>query len=286
VSVRTPGRGKHTGNAVAATAAVLAVLAAAGCSAQPAAPGASVQSCTQFGSEAIRHHVTVTSLPPACRGLTRAQVNLAVGSALFAAAIGAHGKARERARIAGLSHFLQRLVTTVPAPRSQPPVAAPSARPSGRGALGLIAAGTWLVTLALGLWMLARWAAGGRLRRAQAGQPQRPPALNLAHLGLASTGLLAWIAYLATGVTAVAWAACALLLPVAGLGMALVFLLAAARPADGAATVPAAPGTTPGVPAGDGTSRARRPPVLAIGAHIAFATATILLAFLTAVGTG
>lgn len=253
-----------------------------------------MQSCVQFGIGAIRHHVTVTSLPPACRGLTRAQVNLAVSSALRAAATGAYGKARQRARIARLSRFLQRLVTAVPPARNQPPVVAPSAHPPGRAVLGLIAAGTWLVTVALGLGMLARWAAGGRLRGAWAGRRRPPPALNLAHLGLASTGLLVWIAYLATGVTALAWAACALLLPVAGLGLALVFLLFAASPVagpvaspgDSSAPAPASPGTPAGVPVSQDPPQAGRPPVLAIGAHVAFATATILLAFLTAIGTG
>ena len=45
-----------------------------------------------------------------------------------------------------------------------------------------------------------------------------------AHSGLAVTGLLAWIACLVTGLTGVAWIACVLLLPVTGLGMALVIL--------------------------------------------------------------
>jgi hypothetical protein len=43
--------------------------------------------------------------------------------------------------------------------------------------------------------------------------------LNYAHFGLALTGLLVWISYLATGVTGLAWAACGLLLAVASLGM-------------------------------------------------------------------
>jgi hypothetical protein len=220
--------------------------------------------------------VTVISLPAACRGLTRAQVNLAVADALHAAAAGVHGKARQRARIARLSPFLQRLVTSVPPPHGQPLTEVQPAHPLGRAVPGLIAAGTWLVTVTLGLWMLARRTAGGRLRRGRAGQLQRPAALNLAHLALASAGLMAWAAYLATAMTAVAWAACVLLPPTAGLGMALIFLPPA---------VPAAAGTTGSVPVSDDRPRARRPPVVIMGAHIAFAMTTILLAFLTAIGT-
>ena len=48
--------------------------------------------------------------------------------------------------------------------------------------------------------------------------------LNFTHLGLALTGLLTWISYLAAGVTGLAWAACGLLLAAASLGMSLVFL--------------------------------------------------------------
>ena len=46
----------------------------------------------------------------------------------------------------------------------------------------------------------------------------------VAHFGLAVTGLLAWIAYLVTGLTSVAWTASGLLLPVIGLGMAMLIL--------------------------------------------------------------
>ena len=287
MSVRLPGRHNRAATAVMVAGAVLAGLVAAGCSHQSAAPRASVGSCIQFGVEAVRHHRTVTSLPPACQGLTRAQVNFAVGSALHSAAIGARGKARQRERIARASQFLQRLVTAVPKQRSQAPAPAPAAHQASRTALGLIAACTWLITVAVGLSMMARWIARGRSRRAPGGQPRRSPALNLAHLGLALTGLLAWIAYLATGVTAVAWAACALLPPVAGLGMTLVFLSpSATTPAESAPTAQAAPGKTASVPARDDPPRDRRPPVLAISAHIAFATATILFAFLTAIGAG
>jgi len=285
MSVRMPGRPNRAAMAVMVAGAALAGVAAAGCSHQSAAPRTSVGSCIQFGVEAIQQHRTVTSLPAACRGLTRAQVNFAVGSALHSAAIGARGKVRQRERIARASHFLQRLVTAVPTQRSQPPPPAPAAHQASRATLGLITASTWLITVALGLSMMARWIARSRPGRTPARQPWRAVALNFAHLGLAITGLLAWIAYLATGVAAVAWAACALLPPVAALGMTLVFLSSPATgQAQRATTAQAAPATASS-PAGDDPPRARRPPVLAVSAHIAFATATILLAFLTAIAT-
>jgi hypothetical protein len=285
VGVRIPRRRGQATTAVIVAAVALAGLAA-GCSHQPAASRGSVQSCIQFGVGAIRHHVTVTVVPPACQGLTRAQVNFAVASALHAAAAGARGKARQRARIAQASRFLQRLVTAVPAQRREPQAPAPAARPASRTVLGLIALGTWLITVGLGLTMLARWIAGGRRRRAQAGRSRHPPALNLTHFALATAGLLTWIAYLITDVTGVAWAACALLLPVAGLGMTLVFLSPSTSQAGSVTAAEAAPAGTPGAAVRGDQRRARHPPVLTLSTHITFATATILFAFLTAVGAG
>jgi hypothetical protein len=276
----------HATAAVVVAGVALAGLAVAGCSQQPATSRASVQSCIQFGTDAIRHRVTVTVLPRACQGLTRAQVNFAVASALHSAAAGARGKARQRARIAEASRFLQHLVTAAPEQPHAPQAPAPAARPASRTALGLIALCTWLITVGLGLRMMARWIAGGRRRRAPAGPSRHPPALNLAHFTLATSGLLTWVAYLITDVTGVAWAACALLLPVVGLGMTLVFLSPSANPAGNLTAAQATPGGTPGAPVQGDQPRARRPPVLTVGLHITFATATVLFAFLTAIGAG
>jgi hypothetical protein len=288
VNARRPRRLGHAGPAVVMAGVALLSVAAAGCSVQPATSRASVPSCTRFGVEAIRQRVTVTALPLACQGLTRAEVNFAVASALHSAAAGAGGKARQRARIAEASRFLQHLVTAVPAQPREPQAPAPAARQPGRTALGLVALGTWLITVGLGLrmgWrMITGWITGGRRRRAPAGHSRHPPTLNLAHFSLATTGLLTWIAYLISHVTGVAWAACALLLPVVGLGMTLVFLAPAASPAESQTAAQAAPGGTPGVPVHDDQRRERRPPVLTVAAHIVFATVTVLFAFLTAVG--
>jgi hypothetical protein len=121
---------------------------------------------------------------------------------------------------------------------------------------------------------------------------------GLLHFGLAVAGLLAWGAYLATGLTAAAWVGCVLLLPVAGLGMALVSLWLPERSLAAttvqAATVPAAQAVPAGAAAGTGTipdaaspgpPTARHPPALIVAAHGVFAVATILFALLAAVGS-
>jgi len=276
------GRGKPGATAFLAAGLVLAALAA-GCSRQPAASRASVESCVQFGIAAIRHQVTVTSLPPACQGLTGAQIDFAVGSALRSAAIGARGKVRQRERIGQVSQYLEHLVVSVPAQRGEPQVLTPAAPRLSRSTLGLIALFTWLITVALGLWMMIRWILRSRARYPPGGRLRRPPALDLAHLGLAGASLLTWIAYLASGVIGLAWTASALLPLVAGLGMALVFLPPSVRRAD---TTPAQALPAAMSAAARGNSSHRRPPVVTVGAHIIFATATILLALLTAIGVG
>jgi hypothetical protein len=65
--------------------------------------------------------------------------------------------------------------------------------------------------------------------------------------------------------------------------MLLVFLPPSPGPADGPAAPPAG---TAGDPIQGGSPRSPRPPVFAVAAHIAFATATILFAVLTAIGVG
>jgi hypothetical protein len=252
---------------------------AAGCSSPPAVTGRSGTSCYQFAARAIQRHVTVAAVPAACQGLSQVEVNVAVSRALRAAAAGVRGKVRQRKVIARDSPYVAGLIRAVPA--SGPPtavvspsgspggpaVAASPSRPPSREALSLAALAAWLVTAGLGVSMMARWFIRARRR----GSGQRP-VLNFTHFGLAFTGLLVWIGYLATGVTGLAWAACGLLLAVASLGMTLVFL--------GPASTATALGS------GDGPAPAGHPPVFVIAAHITAACVTILLATLAAIGAG
>ena len=247
------------------TGAVLAGVVA-GCSGTPAAARGSVSSCFAFGEAAIRHHVTVTTVPPACRGLSHAEVNEAMIRALRAAAAEVRGKTRQRQLIGRDSRYVSALIRAVPA-ASQPATAAPPspAPPSpsvpspaapSPAALSLAALATWLVAIGLGASRMARWITRTR--------PGRGAARNFAHLGLAVTGLGTWIGYLATGVAGLAWAGCGLLVAAASLGMTLVFLAPARDP---------------------GTSQGRPPPVLLVSVHITAAVVTILLATLAAAGS-
>ncbi len=275
-------RGHRAAASLAMAGLVLAALCAAGCSGQPGTSQASVGSCTQFGESAIRQHVTVTALPPACQGLTAAQVNQAAGTALRTAGSGVRDKSLRRERIAAASHYLAHMFVAVPAASGVPPSSATAAGGVSRSTWGLLALGSWLVTVALGLTLMARQALRRRRARPRAARRRaRLPALNLAHLVLAGVSLLAWVVYLATAVTGVAWAAAGLLPLVAGLGMALLFLSYAAPPAAS----PASAQDPAQDPAKD-SAQAGRAPVLIVGAHVVFATATILFAVLAAVGTG
>ena len=213
----------RAGLAGAVAGLVLAGLLAAGCTHEPASQRLAEASCIRFAISAIEHHVTVRSLPAACHGLTRAQVTAAADTALAATA----GKVRrvKRDRIEETRPLLGYPLASFPAQPNQPPVTAVESPSAGGPPLALVALVTWLITVGLGGLMMARWAARSRLVPRGGDRARSLPTMNVAHFGLALAGLAAWIGYLVTGLTSVAWIACALLLPVAGLGMVLVLSL-------------------------------------------------------------
>lgn len=281
-----PGAAWHHHAAKMVVTGVALTGMAAACSSQPTGSQGSVSSCFQFGVAAIRHHVTVTAVPAACHGLSQLELNVALDRALQAAAAGVRGKARQRQLIARDSVYLSGLIKAVPAP-SQPAAAPPSSRAPSRAALSLAALVAWLITAGLGVSMMARWITRTR-RHGTAPGRGRAPALNLTHFGLAVTGLLIWISYLATAVTGLAWADCGLLLVVASLGMALVFR----APEPGKVTLRALAGgpaarataTAADQPRADPPAEHRR--AFIVAAHITAACITILLATLAAIGPG
>jgi hypothetical protein len=275
VPIMAGARWRHL--AAKAVAGVVLAGAAAGCASQSAAAGGSVNSCFQFGVAAIRHQVTATALPPACQGLSQLEVNVALGRALHAAAAGVSGKSRQRQVIGRDSAYLAHLIRGVRSP-AQPTAVAPVTHLPSRAALGLAALIAWLVTVGLGLSMMARWITRPARPGTQPGHGRRP-VLNFTHFGLALTSLVAWISYLATGLVGLAWTACGLLIAVASLGMTLVFLTPDRKPVPSLATGAVSP-------PGDEPPPAGHPPALVIAAHVICACVTILLAILAAIGSG
>lgn len=230
--------------------ATLGAALLAGCGAQPAPAGqhASAQNCYQFALSALHRHVTVTSVPRACAGLTRDQLNEAVSRAIRSA-VGAAPKAAERAKAVGASRFLAGLVPSASAP-ARPSGLAAVARPL-RVPAGLAALVAWVLTAAAGAYLLA-----GRLRgRSPGGAP-----LPVLHAVAGVTGLAVWAAFLLTGTIALAWLAVGLTFLIAGLGMAALLTGTGAPPS--------------GIP------------VLVIAAHGLLATAAIMLVLLATIAAG
>jgi hypothetical protein len=83
---------------------------------------------------------------------------------------------------------------------------------------------SWLVTASLGAFMLRTWLARGGLHAERAKAGGLPPPLIFGHAAAALTGLLLWVAFLASGVRPLAWAAVALLMAAVGLGLCTVTL--------------------------------------------------------------
>jgi len=240
----------------------------------------SVPACTATAVRALEHHVTLTTIPGPCRALGRAQLNLALGRAIYEVAGAGQHKGAWRRRAAALEARLAGLIKALPQPAVHPrPVPPPPpAAPAGRWGTGLATLATWLLTMGIGAFMLVPW-----IRRR-------------GHAGAAGAGLLAWIAYLVTGWSSLGWLAVSILLAVIGLGMATltVWTAQAPRPLGPVPPepVPAGPGPLRPVPPDpvprDGTSAPPRRTrgdlrIIIPVVHGLAASATILLGLLTVV---
>ncbi len=87
--------------------------------------------------------------------------------------------------------------------------------------LAFVTLGTWLFDAASGGYMLRTWIARGGLRRQRAAD-RLAPRVVFGHFGMASTGLLVWVSYLATRWIVLAWLAVGVLMLVIGLGISTV----------------------------------------------------------------
>jgi hypothetical protein len=143
---------------------------------------------------------------------------------------------------------------------------------------------TWVLAALLGTFLLRTWLVHGGLRRraharlspAHAPSSRFAPPLIFSHGGLAASGLAVWIAYLVAGDRHLAWAAFAILVPVAVLGSTMfgLWLRAGHLSRKGRHTY------TPRHAAED-----HFPPP-AVLAHGTLAVATVVLVLLTALRIG
>lgn len=81
---------------------------------------------------------------------------------------------------------------------------------------------SWLVAEGLGAYMLSRWIASGGARQQRAGPDGLPRSVIFGHAGMAFTGFVGWVSFLATGAAALAWLAICFLAPAIGLGISIV----------------------------------------------------------------
>ncbi len=270
---------------VALTLFVLALFAPlSGWAAWADSSSGSVPRCTAAALKAVRLRITLNVLPAGCRGLTPDGLERAVDAAV--GSVADHGQKIARRRLAAAADArLGYLISVAQQGHDRPPrlprsIAAPQASPAPRLNIGVGAAAlvAWLLTAATGGSLLLGWLRPGGFG---ARRNRRPPSLMLTHFGLAAAGLLTWIAYLATSTPAVAWLAAALLLPVAGLGMATLIQAvpeSAPRPASAEHTASARRTAS-----AERTASTARMPVVTIAVHGACATATLLLVLLAAI---
>lgn len=238
----------------------------------------SLQGCVAYAYAAIERHIPAAAHPPACAGLSPAQVNQAASNAIRMTLTKGTKAARRRQSIAAARWTRAMFTAAAPAsPSPGSPVARPAAgTPASRAGLGgaselAVKTGAllaWLATAASGGLILARWLlAGGSPRRKSASAA--PFALTLSHVGGGLLGLLLWVAFTATGWAALAWISLGLLVPVTGLGMS-VLLLGLPRPSR--------------APLGD--RRKAGFPAFAVAAHGLCVVVVLLLVLMATVAAG
>ncbi len=258
--------------------ALLAAMLAAGCSAGRATPYRPTEdTCYDLAVRALHRHVALAAGPPACAGLSPAQVNMAVARAI-SEVTGSRPKAIARHLAYQDQAYLVHLVSTSPAappPEAVPPVVAQAAAPTRASPdlpLDLGALASWVLTAGAGVYLLAGWLLT-RLARLRRGRRRGRSAdtatvVTVSHFGLATAGLGTWIGFVATDLAVLAWVALGMVVLIAGLGMAVLST------------------ALPGPDRAGATAGQARNPVIVIAAHGMLATLTILLVLLAAIGAG
>ena len=125
---------------------------------------------------------------------------------------------------------------------------------------------TWVLTAAGGFVLLVVWLKNGGMNQQDGGRIRS--ARILTHFALAAIGLVLWIVFVASGSSALAWIAFALLLVVALIGFSMLAIWLAQRSRSEVAAAE------------------QRFPVAIVGLHGVLAATTLVLVFLAAAGVG
>jgi hypothetical protein len=238
------------------------------------APPASTAACYAFAVGALRRHVVVRRVPPACAGIGAAQVDQAVTRAIHTVA-GPLPKAAARRRDLAEGRYVAILIRQGRPPRPAS-LAVGAAVTPGTLVPRLAALAAWLIAAAAGGYLLAgRW-------RPRNPRPIRTLGLAGGHAGLAVAGLCVWVGFIVTGVPAVGWIDVVLTWVIAGLGMAT---LLGEMPGhqEGTGAVPATAAASSTAPS---VAVPARVPVLMIALHGGLATATVVLVLVAVIGAG
>jgi hypothetical protein len=94
--------------------------------------------------------------------------------------------------------------------------------PGSSRALALAAFASWLVTEVLGAYMLRSWIISGAARHRGSHSDSMPVPVLAGHAGLAFSGFVCWVIFLATTSPVAAWLALGFLTPAIGLGISTV----------------------------------------------------------------
>jgi hypothetical protein len=137
---------------------------------------------------------------------------------------------------------------------------------------------TWVITAGGGFAMLGLWLKHGGMESSDAPGDRIRAARIFSHMGLAATGLVLWVIYIASDSEGLAWVAFALLAIVALIGFSMVAIWLRQRSREPVAvTGAAAPGAQP--------AEQQFPPVI-VGLHGLLAAITLVLVLLVAAGVG
>jgi hypothetical protein len=135
---------------------------------------------------------------------------------------------------------------------------------------------TWVLTAGGGFFLLGLWLKNGGMQQSDEPGARIRAARILSHFGLAATGLVLWIIYVATTSSALAWIAFVILLAVAVIGFTMLAIWMGQRRRR-AAAASSAPG------AGGPAEQAF--PDAVVGLHGVLAAVTLVLVLITAIGS-